>query len=531
VSVERERPRTIWVTFSSVGFKAMNASRLLALAVLAASVISMPASAGTTVSRHRSSTRVTVVVRAGTCSVKPLTVATGTVALQLVNKAAHKASFTLDRWVVLAGAKSARTRSLSVAAGRHRYVCLVAGRRVGTGFLIARTPQPPRPVHRIGVREVNGTGELYDAVTGANFVPRGSNYIRLAPQRNASGDQQVYHSTFNVGLYDSAQAEAALTRMSAGGHNVVRVFLSVICVDACVGDSAVGGLRTAYIANLADFLRRAKNHGIVVLLTSEWLPDAYSGDIASVRREWFDHINLLMLSPEGVAAQRHFWSDLAKELLRQKAPTDSILAYELWNEAYLLPDWPPFTLTSGSVKTANGSTYDMANTSDRKRIIDDGFVFLIDQVREAIRKVDPSALVTMGFFHDVEPNSARVGDNRIVRTRAVIDHSKADFVDIHPYPATDLTFPQFMQNYGIDGPTAKPIIMGEFGAYKFAFASAADASTGLTTWQRQSCAYGIDGWLLWTWDSFEQPELWNALDAGGTIEGALSPARRPNPCA
>jgi hypothetical protein len=137
----------------------------------------------------------------------------------------------------------------------------------------------------------------------------------------------------------------------------------------------------------------------------------------------------------------------------------------------------------------------------------------------------------MGFFHDTEPNPSRAGDNRLIRTRAVIEHSTADFVDIHPYPGADLTFPQFMQNYGIDGPTPKPIIMGEFGAFKFAYGSASEAANALISWQRQSCAYGIDGWLLWTWDSADQPDLWNGLDAGGTIERALSPASRPDPCA
>jgi Cellulase (glycosyl hydrolase family 5) len=433
----------------------------------------------------------------------------------------------------------------AVIAGRH--TCLFVGRRCKTaqdslyhryGYhcvsgRLARHHPPAPAEHTIGVRDVNGIGELYNRATGTKFVPRGSNYIRLAPQENTSGGVQVYHSTFNVGRYDSAQAEAALTRMAADGYNVVRVFLSQICVEACTGDPATRSLRTAYIANVVDFLRRAKNHGIFVLLTSEWLPPntTYADDLASARGDWFNDINLLMLSPQGVVAQQHFWTDFVKELVRQKAPTDAIFAYELWNEAFVVSDQPPFSLTSGRVETANGRTYDMANASDHKRMIDDGFVFLIDQVREAIRKVDPTALVTMGFFHDTEPNPSRAGDNRLVRTRAVIEHSTADFIDIHPYPGTELTFPQLMQNYGIDGPTAKPIIMGEFGAFKFAYSSANEAANELVSWQRQSCAYGIDGWLLWTWDSAEQPELWNGLDAGGTIERALSPASRPDPCA
>jgi hypothetical protein len=321
--------------------------------------------------------------------------------------------------------------------------------------------------------------------------------------------------------------------MADDGYNVVRVFLSGLCVDACAGDPVTGSLRTAYIANLVDFLRIAKSHGVFVLLTGEWLsPNTkYSSDLASVRREWFGDANLLMLSAQGIVAQRHLWTDLVKELFRQDAPVDAIFAYELWNEASVVSDQPPFSLTTGRVTAANGETYDMANARDHKRIIDEGFVFLIDEVRSAIREVDPTALVTMGFFHDTEPNLARRGDNRLVRTRAVIEHSSADFIDIHPYPDDELTFPQFMQNYGIDGPVAKPIIMGEFGGSKRAYISASQAAEALVSWQQQSCAYGIDGWLLWTWDSAEQPDLWNAVDARGAIEAALSPARRPGPCA
>jgi len=50
----------------------------------------------------------------------------------------------------------------------------------------------------------------------------------------------------------------------------------------------------------------------------------------------------------------------------------------------------------------------------------------------------------------------------------------------------------------------------------------------------QSCAYNFKGWLLWTWDTDEQPELWNGQSngqsSGGAINLKLAPASRPNPC-
>jgi len=33
----------------------------------------------------------------------------------------------------------------------------------------------------------------------------------------------------------------------------------------------------------------------------------------------------------------------------------------------------------------------------------------------------------------------------------------------------------------------------------------------LRDWQVQSCQFGFDGWLLWTWDTEESGNSWNAL--------------------
>lgn len=503
--------------------------QLLALVVGSFMVVLAPTASGA-----RTDANVKVTITRAACVVSPRAIDAGAAVFRIANRSGRRAAFSVagKRTSVALGRQGRLV--VTVRAGRIAYSCAVAGRRVGGGSLrVAAVPQPPVQ-HRIGVRDVNGVGEFYDRRTGAKFVPRGSNYIRLGPQGNAFGEMQVYHSTFNVGAYDARRADAALSRMATDGYNVVRAFLSELCVDACLGDGRTGALRTAYLANVADFVRRAKKHGIFVLLTNPGVPPntTYERDLASARREWFDNINLLMLSPQGVVAQRHVWTDLVKALLRHNAPMDAIFAFELWNEAFLVSTRPPFSLATGRVTAANGQMYDMANASDRRRIIDDGFVFLLDEVRAAIREVDPTALVTMGFFHDTEPNPARRRDNRLVRTRAVIERSTADFVDIHPYPRVDLTFPQFMQNYGIDGPTAKPIVMGEFGAFHFAFPTASVAATELVEWQRRSCAFGIDGWLLWTWDTGPQPDgwLWNALDDGGVIEQALSPKTRPDPC-
>ena len=172
-------------------------------------------------------------------------------------------------------------------------------------------------------------------------------------------------------------------------------------------------------------------------------------------------------------------------------------------------------------------------------------VYWIDQVRAAILEADPTALVGVGFFHPQTPNPTRLGDPRFIETRPAIWESSADFIDLHAYPGVELNLQQLVENYKIEGMETRPIILGEFGAFKFAYPSVDDAARALVELQVESCGYGFDGWLLWTWDTDEQPELYNGLSpsprtplppgssptAEGAINAALSPVNRPDPCA
>ncbi len=151
-------------------------------------------------------------------------------------------------------------------------------------------------------------------------------------------------------------------------------------------------------------------------------------------------------------------------------------------------------------------------------------------MREKIVDLDPTALVTVGFFQPKGPNTSRVGDDRLIETQLAILESSADFIDLHGYPGGDLNLGQIVENFGLPPVTEKPILLGEFGAEHGPYPTVEDAARTLVDWQVESCDYGFDGWLLWTWDTTEQPEFWNALDGGGTIEAALSPAVRPDPC-
>jgi len=390
--------------------------------------------------------------------------------------------------------------------------------------------------HGIGVRTgTDGLAELYDRARGNTFTARGNNYIRLATQTDFGGNTTFYHSTFNVGLYDAARTESALALMQSRAFNTVRVFLNGCCVGS-IGDPA-GGLSAAYMANVADFLSRAQKHGIYVIFTEDWLPSTGGYDVTCSTpppsAPQIQDVNAFNLCDGGIAAAQRFHRDFVQSLIAQQAPIGAILAYELRNEYYYDSAYGPLNATSGLVTTANGLTYDMSDAASRQKMMDDGLIYLTNQLRAAIVAVDPTALVTVGFFWPQAPNPTRIGDTRVISVYPAIADSTADLVDIHGYPIPgDLTIDQLMQNYGLVGlQQAKPVVMGEFGAFQNSYALIGDAAAALKAWQIGGCPYHLKGWLLWTWDTAEQsPGLWTDQSGDGSIDLALAPAARPDPC-
>ena len=380
--------------------------------------------------------------------------------------------------------------------------------------------------HHIAIRVVNGAGEFYNRLTGQKFVPRGMNYIRLGPQKRDDGSTQIYHSVFDPDKYDPVAVAAALEKMHADGYNAVRVFLSQNTMG-----TPTAGLSIDYIENVADFLQLAMQNELYVIFTQDWLPGGKYGAVINQECcELFNFNNAQNLPGAAVRAYELFYKDFISMLFDTNAPTDFIFSYELRNEFYYDTDYPPLSLTTGTVTTANGKTYDMSLAEDKQQMVEENLVYFIDTVRAAILEVDPTALVSIGFFHPQEPNSARIGDLRLAVTEPAIWQSTADFVDLHPYPGFELTLEQYVENFGINGMQEKPIIMGEFGGEVSRFSSIFAAAQTFINWQVESCQYGFDGWLFWTWDLNEQPDFFNALMNDGAINGVLAPVVRPDPC-
>jgi len=388
------------------------------------------------------------------------------------------------------------------------------------------TPEAVKPPeHRIGVRVVDGVGEFYDRQTGERFVPRGNNYTQLGPQTHPSGSTQIYHTTFDPGVYDAAQTETVFQEMHDLGYNTVRVFVS----QNTIGTDR--GLDPAYMDNVIDFLELAEEYQLYVIVTQDWLPGGRYGRILSQDCcEQFTMMNVHFLTPAGLEANTAYFQDFVEYLIEHGAPVEVVLSYQLRNELYFNMDFPPFSFGGGEVQGLNGKTYDMADPAQKRQMMDDNLVLWLDRIRDAILELDPTALVSVGFFWPQEPNPARVDDPRYINTAPVLWESELDFFDLHAYPASELSLEEYVENFGMAGMEEKPIIMGEFGVATADMSSVDAAAQMMMEWQASSCQYGFDGWLLWSWDIRENKDFFSAKSDEGQIGKALAPFFRPDPC-
>ena len=398
--------------------------------------------------------------------------------------------------------------------------------------VVAETPSAladlPPGTHWIGVRASRSGGtELYDRRTNERFVPRGVNLLRAV--HSSSGE--IFNLLLDPSDYQATWVDEQLTQIAALGYNTVRVFL-----DHCPGNCLIesdGTLKSAYLDILTTFLTQIRDHGLVVLLTmNDIVAGPRYGDALPCCDPFGGYLNSLFLTGEGVNIARTLWRDLIGGLQSRDAPLEVVLAYSLQNEQFMQPQVAPFTLTSGLVTTGNGQTYQMADPSAKIAMAEDNEIYWVNNVASTIRDLDPTTLVTMGSFAPADPGtppSTLLTFTHLVRTVRLLAESNLDFFDFHAYPALDSTLSQIATRFGMIGYTAKPIVMGELGAFKIGYPTAATGGDGLVGWQVSSCPLGFDGWLTWSW-GWDDPDIFNATDDGGAIAKALAPLIRPDPC-
>ncbi len=379
------------------------------------------------------------------------------------------------------------------------------------------------PEHRISIRMRAHRPEFYDRKTNERFIPIGANFHMLGLENNAIVDRLFAR-------YDPNQVAHEMDDMKSLGYTVIRTSLD-LCQQDCIGKEG-GGLRDDYLDNVVDFLRQAKAHGLFVIITSNDLPfrAGYIPPVEATCCSTFDgYINSHYLSSVGVEQWKKYWQDVLQALIARQAPLDAIMAYQIRGELFLFPDKPPLSLTSGTVTTANGKTYDMSDPAQKQLMLDEGLNYWADTVTDAIRQLDPTALTVIGLFPPNEPNIWREDLNRYVPTLPVFANSHVDFLDLHPYPGY-VPLDQLMENFKAEGFVAKPLVIGEFGGFKFVYDSPQAAAQDLQRWQVDSCQYGIQGWMFWHWTGTDDLEVWTGSDGDGAIRQVLAPHNRPDPC-
>lgn len=383
----------------------------------------------------------------------------------------------------------------------------------------------PQAEHRIGVRQVNGVGEFYDKQTGETFVPRGANYA-FVPLGGG-----YTNLILKVDIYDPQRTRDDFAALKRLGYNTVRVFLDHCSSGAgCIGDADNVGLNPAYLDNIADMMSAGRETGIFILFTSNDLPDqgGYSeeanigsgGTFAGYRNSYY-------LRPHAVTATRRYWRDLLTGLAERGAAFDAVLGWQLLNEQWMFKDQPPLSLTSGLVETTTGS-YDMSDPAQKTQMVSDGIVYYIAQMKEEILLHDPTALVTMGFF---VPEIA--APDWYVETASLLQKSDLDFFDFHAYPGFH-TLRDHVEHFGMIGYDAKPILLGEYGAFRHIYSEIDAAARAITNWAAESCEYGFDGWLYWTYypaNASAGDRTWGLTDEDNYMLDLFAPVNQPDLCA
>jgi hypothetical protein len=217
---------------------------------------------------------------------------------------------------------------------------------------------------------------------------------------------------------------------------------------------------------------------------------------------------------------------LLSGLVERNAAFDAILGWQLVNEQWMFREQAPLSLTSGMVETTTG-TYDMSDPNQKTQMVSDGLVYYIAEIKEEILFHDPTALVSMGFF---APEIA--APDWYVETASLLKKADLDFFDFHAYPGR-ASLQDHVEHFGMLGYDAKPILLGEYGAFRRTYSEIGSAARAITNWVAESCEYGFDGWLYWTYypaDPDAIDDTWGLVNEDYYLLNLFAPVNQPDPC-
>ena len=408
-----------------------------------------------------------------------------------------------------------------------------------------------------------------------------------------AGTFPVYHSTFSPVFYagNRTAMAAALADLAGKGFNIVRVFIDTgtgARTDGINGGHSINGdahnydhnydhdddrdghsaarqekkaaapLSPDYLDNVADFIGLASARGLYVTPTLDALPaNDYFGSLCRADpKRLAGYPNHFYLDANCTGAKATYVR-LFLEGLRARNPQllSSIAWLSLENEAAYSAAAAPFTASfvapggGRRVTTGDGHTYDMGSPTERQQAADSNAVAWANAAVAAARPF--KVLVGVGIFtfravgHVDGPRGLPTGtpDPRFpFRPLWLSDPvaSALDLLDVHVYQdpgwggsmRVDLASSEWPQVVARKHLWHKPAVMGEFGAWRRNpdfWPNATAAAAGMAQQQVDACALNLTGSMFWTYDTAEQPRLWNFKSAPAIAE-ALAPANRPDAC-
>ncbi|MCC7406710.1 MAG: cellulase family glycosylhydrolase [Phycisphaeraceae bacterium] len=417
-----------------------------------------------------------------------------------------------------------RIRTRPTFVGRGLLCALICAVVVVGAIGAARGQEPTVEMPRVSVRD----GGFVLADSGDRWVPLGFNYIRLGGRRN-------WHVTFAPGMYDGPRATTMLGQIHGDGFNVVRVFIDPYPGEGIAPRADRREFSSQYVGNLLDFLQRARQRDVHVVMALCDLPPSYRPG-GGPPQGMVGRGNRIYLTVEGIAAKAQYVGDVVSAVATLRPDLlPTVFAYELDNETYLQANQPPFSLREGTITGANGQVYDLSDAGQQQRLADDHVVLWADACVDAIKRVDPGALVSVNVFsyhavHRGGPGthfSDRTLDGRMPARLLALTRSRLDYLDIHLYPHSSSFLAGELRSIEWDAlsqaarKAGKPIICGEFGAFRSAFSTEGRAARGMKMHLQRLRKAGLAGWLFWTYDSDEQAGIWNAKSGEGSIYRVL----------
>lgn len=402
--------------------------------------------------------------------------------------------------------------------------------------------------------EQNDKG-AYFAKNGKRFIPKGVNYVGLLLEDHATFEPD-HHDGIIQGYYDPMTTESIIKLLKQKGYNLIRVFLKTGDRNPRIWglsgnpEDYSAELWQPYMNNVVDLIRCARKYGIYVMPTfadNERMANKYWSQDDKFGKASYQEI---LFSENAIKAKKEYVTKFLNYIVNQPDGIElekTLFALTMQNEFHFDCNRPPFAPVNGGynfVYSHLGKDYDMSLAESRRALALAAAHNYYKEMKSAVKNVMPFLPVGEGTFtlaavgKDVSNSIgifpiSKVEDPRFPLNGVEYLNTEIDFLDFHIYKwGVDgdgySAFFNATKNMLLDTYEAKelmkkkPVILGEFGSFVQDHPTIDEAEDYVLSLRDAAMQNGFQGWCYWTFDCFEQKELWNLMHNNGQILDALT---------